>query len=348
MILLSLFLVCLFLWILETRSMENCFKKLHYDLHINKRCVNCDEVFSVSSVLENDRFLPLLSLHLTEYYPKETEIRDAHLKQSYGGEHVVEQSLYIMPHERVTRTLEMSLNQRGVYRIGRMRMSAGDLLGLKEEVQTVENRQEIVVYPRKTDLQFIEPSFGGYLGSVSVRRFIMPDPIQTIGFREYTGREPQKDISWSQSLKRNALMVKQYDYTAEQKASVLVDITDGDADQIERCYALCRSIIECLENKHIVFGFYSNAMTPFGKTYIPDGTGRVHLESVLESLGRATQGISLSRERLFMKVLSYSAEVRSYILICANTSGLESILPMYERKLQTKVFVIDAGKEGAE
>ncbi len=345
---LSLLLVCLIIGFLEAQSIKNCFEKLDYDLRIDKKCVNCDEVFSVTSVLENRRTLPLLSLHISEYYPKEMLIEEAETNQSYGGEHILEQSLYIMPKQRAVRTLQASLNRRGIYRIGRARITAGDLLGFKEEMRTIERRQEIVVYPRSADIQKIEPSFGGYLGSVSVKRFIMPDPIQTIGFREYTGREPQKDISWNQSLKRNTLMVRQYDYTAEQKASVIVDVSDGDEKSVERCYEICRSIIEYLEDKHIIFGFYTNAMIPFGKTHIPDGTGRFHLETILESLGRASLGASLSRERLFMKVLSYATEVRSYILICANTKDLQKNLAMYERKLQTKVYVVDALEEGEQ
>ena len=41
----------------------------------------------------------------------------------------------------------------------------------------------------------------GFLGDVSVRRFIYEDPVLTTGFREYTGREPMKHISWTQSAR---------------------------------------------------------------------------------------------------------------------------------------------------
>ena len=167
--------------------------------------------------------------------------------------------------------------------------------------------------------------------------------LLTAGFREYTGVEPMKDISWTETLRRNSIMVKQYDYTAEQKASVIVDITDGEADEIEACFSLARSIIEYLENKHIYYGFYTNAeMNPRikGRTTVPDGIGRVHRDSILEALGRAVYTASLDSETLLSRTFGLMDEVRSYIYIAPHPENRTDLIRCYEQRLNTQIFVI--------
>ncbi|MBQ1508534.1 MAG: DUF58 domain-containing protein, partial [Erysipelotrichaceae bacterium] len=180
--------------------------------------------------------------------------------------------------------------------------------------------------------------------------FIMPDPIDTIGFREYSGREPMRDISWPQSLRRRQLMVKTYDYTSEEKAVVLLDISNGNADSIEYAYSLGRSVAEELEKKHIRFRFYTNAsvITPKGERgYIPDGGGQRHLESVYDVLGRASHEKTKDFRKILEEAVKEKDDGRSVIIISTDLSSQKRILEEYERKLGKPFFTIDAsGKEG--
>ena len=57
-----------------------------------------------------------------------------------------------------------------------------------------------------------------------MRRFILDDPSLLVGYREYTGREPMKQISWNQTAKTGRLTVRQNDHTTDRIAMVIVNM----------------------------------------------------------------------------------------------------------------------------
>ncbi len=65
---------------------------------------------------------------------------------------------------------------------------------------------------------------GGVIGDISVNRFIFEDPMLTVGFSEYTGREPMRDISWTQSARLGRMMVKNYDHTVDLSVTILLNV----------------------------------------------------------------------------------------------------------------------------
>ena len=344
---LTVLIIAAVIALLERYSIEHCFDGLLYTLQCDKRTCECDETIEIRSELINKRRLPILFLRLREYFPSDASLQmiDTVQTLSYKGtESVKEQTLYLMGGQKGEIKVPLQFARRGRFVLGSARITCGDLLGLKRQTKQFDTPLEIVVYPRPADLSSIEPAFGSYLGSVSVRRFIMPDPIQVAGFREYTGHEPQKDIAWPQSLKRNTLMVRKYDYTSDQKAAILVDIENASAAQAEYCYSLARSAAELLEQKHIVFSFATDAVILPGMkpAYIPDGTGVRHMESVRETLGRAGYACAFSASRLLKTPSAERNELRSYILISAHPENLQADLYRYERSTGMKVFIISA------
>ncbi len=345
--LLTVLIIAAVIFLLEKYSIEHCFDGISYALKAEKRCCECNETVEITSELINRRRLPVLYLKLREYFPREIQFETVQTQQtlSYKGtESAKEQTVYLMPGQKGELKAPVKIGKRGRYVLGSARITCGDLLGIKRQTKQFDEPLEIIVYPERADLERFEPAFGSYLGSVSVQRFIMPDPIQISGFREYTGREPQKDIAWAQSLKRNKLMVRQYDYTSDQKAAILVDIEDASADEAEYCYALARSTAELMEEKHIVFSFATDAviLPAMKASYIPDGTGYRHLEAVKETLGRAGYACSFGASELLKPSAAVRGEMRSYILISAHPEKLRPVLAQYERMTGMKVFVISA------
>ncbi len=351
----SLFTFLLFFIILilvRNWSFDHCLDDLFYDIEPEKQLVECDESFILRSSFTNRKSLPVFFLQAYEYIPRDLTLREedkALLIRERGYSTHLEESLYLLPHQKATRKLPVSLPKRGRYLFKGATFTAGDLFGLDEKMKIFGTLKEVVVIPKRADLSGIEHSFGNYLGNISVRRFIMPDPIDTIGFREYSGREPMRDISWPQSLRRHQLMIKTYDYTSEEKAVVLLDISNGDADTIERAYSLGRSVAEELEKKHIRFRFYTNAsvITPMGERgYIPDGGGQRHLESVYDVLGRAGHDKKKDFRKILEEAMKEKDDGRSVIIISTDLSSQKRILEEYERKLGKPFFTIDAsGKE---
>lgn len=344
---LTVLLVVALIFALERYSIEHCFDDLFYTVKPEKTIVECGENFGIRTTIENRGRLPALFIRLREYMPKEikaTEPLGEKTADQTKTDTVIEQTLYLLPGRQAQRNASFHIDTRGRHLTGSARMTCGDLLGIKRETKQCGSPIELIVYPKPLDMKYIEPAFGAYLGAISVRRFIMPDPIQTAGFREYTGYEQQKDISWPQSLKRGTLMVKQYDYTSDQKVSVIADVENGSHQDIEMCYAAARTICEQLENRHIVYSFACDAVMNPGMrpAFIPDGTGNRHMNVVNEALGRGGHAAVISAAKLFRASFGTQTEMRSYFVITVQAEHVTTMIRNYERMLGQKICIIDA------
>ena len=219
----------------------------------------------------------------------------------------VEFTTWLRARQSLKRSIPVSIAGRGRYVLREFQLSTGDFLGLDEQLKSCGSFREVVVAPKECSVERLNDMFGGFMGEVSVNRFIMEDPVLTLGYREYTGREPMKMISWSQSARTGELMVKKYDYTLEPTVSVLlnVDTAQADADDLlEICFSLARTVCAMLERRGVKYSFTSNSALA-GAFSDPgakgEGLGQRHFMGVLEHLGRATYACNCSMERLLEK-----------------------------------------------
>lgn len=298
------FIAVLFLIVLliERRSLSRAAKKIFYDIKISKTVLEQDEVFEIISTVTNRRKSSINYLRVSELFPSKIELYgDAKLesKSDVPGCAISSNVMFLPPRKSVERVIEASLPARGRYIFHGAYLVEGDFLGFREMTNTQSLYKEVVVLPKPYRSKALENMLGGLMGDYSVRRFIFEDPVLTLGYREYTGREPMKSISWAQSAKTGKLMVKNYDYTTEPTIAVILNIelhtsgfhmiTKDESKLIERTLSIARTVCEYLNDRRISFSFTSNMMTAGGRRTTlsyNSAFGAAHLLSVLENLGR--------------------------------------------------------------
>ncbi len=342
----------------ERWSLVNALRGVEYDVHPDRSLVEIGEKFHVITELRNRsrRFIPFL--RMVEDLPRAMETglvttRGAALKEDRVN---VRSTVFLRPRQQLTRSFEASLPARGRYFLKGATLFGGDFLGLKEISQDVLRLQEIVVMPARWDAPDFADTLGGFLGEVSVNRFILEDPVLTLGFREYTGREPQKMIAWPQSLRAGKMMVKNYDYTMELSVSVVLNVYDPDGlirnhARMERAFSMARGVVEALEERAVSYSFYTNAVAagataPF--KHIPDGLGSAHRSAILEGLGRATYDASESFSAMADRMMRGVEKGRAHILItttCPDEYG--PILSRLREMTGGEVLVLRADEEVA-
>ena len=171
----------------------------------------------------------------------------------------------------------------------------------------------VLILPELEEAQReLEEMLGGFLGELSVNRYLYEDPILTAGYRPYTSGDPMRSIAWKQSVRGQGLMVKKWDYTTEPRAVVLVHADTKDYDHpepAELCYSMARTVCRRLEEKAVSYRFAANAAFDLllnaalsGEEWrkpleTPQGYGPEHYRRVLEILGRATRQTVLSCAR---------------------------------------------------
>ena len=275
-----------------------------------------------SGTVENHSRLPIPFARLQQFFPAQAQLReDPRWLQTHYKKGVyqwfVEEKMALRPWQRITRQVRFSLNDRGAYTIGDYRLSAGDLLGLEEGKLQGKGKPLVIIPERSRSYKSLD-ALGGFLGDISVRRFILEDPILTVGFREYSGREPMKAISWTRTAETGKMQVKQYDHTAEHTVTVLLNVDGANPQTLEECFRLARSVCEDLENRKIPYALRTNGNlnSPVGKLFfLADGLGSKHLNTILYALGRADGTCFRSLQSLVWETLRKRRIQEAFIVI---------------------------------
>ena len=340
--------------IMQRRSMANGLDSVREDHWIDKSIVELDETFHVVLSLKNTGrgLVPFLRVNESIPYNMELLMEGGSVIPAAHGGKLVSFTTWLRPRQEVRKYLPVKVSHRGRYFLRELCLSGGDFLGLNERDRSYSAFREVVAIPKAAPSQTVGEVLGGFIGDVSVRRFIMEDPVLTLGYREYTGREPMKMISWSQSARGMGLMVKKYDYTLEPAVSVLLNTHSGAEaceEALERCFSITRTVCETLEERGIQYDFATNAVIAGAMSdlsIMSEGLGQRHLEGILEALGRATYAISDPADRLLAGSASAGyGSARGRILITPDRTMLQPQLLNRLREVSGgNLLVIDASE----
>ena len=331
-------------------------KALSLRFDCDKRLVEPGETVTWSATVENRGRFSVPFIRLVQHFPEGIRVLGdpvwlrQHCKQGIHKWYV-EDKMAVRGRRSLTRSIRLQPEGRGEYDLGAWQMSAGDLLGFREEQKYGEG-EKLVVIPSHAKSKKQLQALGGFLGDVSVRRFILEDPILTVGFRDYTGREPMKSISWTRTASTGTLQVKQYDHTAEQTVMILLDVEGGSAEQLEGCFRLARTACEELEKQKIPFALRTNGALPgpVGNVfYLADGLGSRHKNTLLYALGRAQYTCYYSLRYLVRQTLTHRKNNESYIVITPQlTENVRTLLRTLEAAVGNSLCVLTGeGEVGA-
>lgn len=260
------------------------FTNLSYRMVVAGRVYEIGEEIEVTSIVENRKPLTVTYLEVDESYPNTFSVKRNRF------------TLFIMPFQRVRRTYKISAAKRGISTIKDVFLEAGDFIGFKSQRKHLQIHHEVIILPRKAELSQSIVPLGALTGDVSVKRWIVDDPLMTIGIREYTGTEPQRYIHWPSSLKHGELMVKNFDFTTDNSAMVLLNMETmkpcwkpHEAELCEEAISLARAVMEEFEDLKVPYAFASNAFNDSidrGGYLFHSGLGSNHLNPILETLGK--------------------------------------------------------------
>lgn len=309
----------------EWYSMQDPLAQVTYDCFPSKAVVEPGETFEIVTTVQNKRPFPIPFIKMEEILPANLEFgRNLPAQRQEKGSLVLPSTLYLMPRQKLQRHQPASIRERGRYFFRGATLYGGDFLGLRETSKFYHLSKELVVLPAAIDCPLLLKNLGGFLGDISVNRFILEDPVLTLGYRDYTGHEPQKAISWSQSARSGKLMVKKYDHTLELSVTVILNVETADSQngqdpqQIEHCFSMARAVCEALEDRGIQYGFLTNATAAGAMgcwTLLEEGLGSRHFYTILEGLGRATYEETQSFEQLLQRAGKRAQQGQAHIII---------------------------------
>lgn len=325
-------LVIVVLAVLELLSLRLDCKLLSIRFELNMTLTEPDEVATLTYVIQNRSFLPMPFVSLCFSFPEAVEIREdeawiaAHRAKGTTI-HALNFNVFLRPRRAYRGRLHFSLKKRGLHNLGRVYVEIGDFLGFRSTVRNFEIPQKIICTARALEEPPLLEPLGGFLGDISVRRFIMEDPSLILGYRDYTGTEALKSVSWLQTARTGQLMVKKHDVTVDADVAVLLDIAHCDDAAAERCLSLVRTVSDALEARQIPYSVMSNGDLFETKK----GVGRKHSFEVQKRIGLSCFVHYRSFQELLSQWSRPSFEMRGCIVIAPrSTPELSAALAQLE------------------
>lgn len=204
------------------------FDNLQISRSIDKNRVNPGEEFTLTTIIENNKRLPISFLTLSEKMPEAIEfISDSN--QFKDGSDLWHLSKYTISwYERKRRIYKLKCNKRGAYILRDINVTVGDIFGFSAESSLREDFLELLVYPKLISVKSFQFANTNLQGDDYVKRWIHKDPLYIKGIREYNVEDRMKDIHWKSSLKMDKLMVKEYDFTSDRDLTILVNGQCGE------------------------------------------------------------------------------------------------------------------------
>ena len=301
-------------------------QSIRYECKPSVRSCEPGAEFLVFSTVQNHSRLKTPAIRMEEHFPHNLNVLESeefNIK-NYSEEHRIYYSTVTLHRrELLRRSLRASISERGEYRFAYADFHAGDFLGFWENDYRIENDHSIVIYPPKLENADFLKAFTNEIDEIALKKQFLEDPISVRGYREYTGREPMRMISWTQSAVRGSLIVKQFDPVWSQSVLILLDTEyHGNFDcynqHLEFCFSLTRTVCDMLEQRQIGYRLMTNAIISSGISSFAGGTGTDgSYGRILFALGAAKRGSVCSVEEL-MRTAILSA-VRREVIVFLST-----------------------------
>ena len=119
------------------------------------------------------------------------------------------------------------LNKRGFFPLGPTELISGDPFGLFTTSTIFQTRNHLLVYPKLSKLHRFPLLPADMAGSASLMLQTTHPTPQAAGIREYSPGDPLSRVHWPTTIRRDKLMVKEFDEDSQSSVWLLLDAQKG-------------------------------------------------------------------------------------------------------------------------
>ncbi|SFE58000.1 Protein of unknown function DUF58 [Paenibacillus algorifonticola] len=280
-----------------------------------KTCFSGDRMELVEQ-LSNGKWLPVPWLRVESQLSSQLIFRSQDNLAVSSGEHYQNHKSFfsLMPYTKITRTHSFVSARRGVYKLRSVALTGGDLLGIQHDMKQIMIEGELLVYPLPAQVPNDELPSHSWQGETSVRRWIVEDPFVVVGARDYRPSDSFKAVNWKATARAGKLQVHQYDYTADRKLMIYLNVEDHegmwrtitDEALIERGIEWAAGAAEAVTASGMEVGFAANMplQGELESAMLLPRSGYDQWLAILELLAK----LSLTRTELFSDLLQRESE----------------------------------------
>lgn len=185
------------------------FFGLDYRRRFSLRRAFVGETVEMELSVANRKLLPLTWLRVADIFPTDLPLTGGTIVRRHDTNLGEMSSFWTLKwRQRAKRTFSIQAVQRGLYRFGPSRLETGDLFGLFHSVHKLDDEQTLIVYPQVLPLtRFGLPAKEAF-GNLHSPRLTFPDPLRTIGVRDYHPEDDFRLLHWKASARRQELQTR--------------------------------------------------------------------------------------------------------------------------------------------
>lgn len=186
--------------------------------------------------------------------------------------------------------------KRGLYPIGPLSLSTGDILGLSDSLQAETEPQHLVVYPKIIPFGSVDIPSHSPQGTLRHHMPLFEDPTRVFGKRGYTSGDSMRRIDWKASASSGRLQVKLFEPSIALETFIVLNLYAENyyyrsrIDSTELAIVIAASIANWIVEKKQMVGLMVNGRDPIAADGVPRSVpprkGKRHMMRLLETLAR--------------------------------------------------------------
>lgn len=245
--------------------------------------------------ITNSKFLPLPWLQAEDQFPRDLRFLKGHLEVSpLPNQGILRNTLSLRWYERVTRRYRLRATHRGIYELGPVTLRAGDLFGFERQHRTLEDTDQLIVYPRILPLTELGLPAEFPFGEGKPIRRVVEDPLRLQGAHEYQSGESLRHVHWKATAHTGQLQTKEYEPGASRYLAIFLNastahhIYEGvNMELLEFLITVAASVATYASEEGCQVGLYVNEWG-MGDLYmrVPPSSRPEQLMSILEVLAQ--------------------------------------------------------------
>ena len=267
--------------------------KLSIDIDFTDKKIFAGEETEFNLSLTNAKILPVFWLTVHFNFRKGMNLIGGEKTGTLSGNRdIFFDKFNLSLYQKLNRHYQVRPEERGAYYLGNGMLETEGFIGLFSQKESLNNTLELLVYPRiyPVDDQIITRLFAR--GEKMTDGWIMVDPINRAGVRDYQPSDQRKQINWKVSARHQQLKSDICHPSKAGEIEIILDIRSADKswegidkDQLEIAYSLAGSLARQFLNKGIEVGFLSNGKPKIGEgSRVEPGNHPGQLEEILTAL----------------------------------------------------------------
>jgi uncharacterized protein (DUF58 family) len=299
--------------ILVSRAWDRrVLRDLRYERRLSHTRNFPGQTFDLTLLIENRKLLPVGWLRTEDEWPKAAAPLqpDVLTPSSLPEQVLLTHSFSLRWYERVRRAYTCRCEERGVYRVGPVRLESGDPFSLFSHAEERPERSLLVVYPRLLPLPALGLPPKDPLGDLRTRRRLFEDPSRIMGARDLRPGDSFRHVHWKATARQGRLQVKVYEPTTSQNVILCLNVATfaqywqgTQPEKLERAISVAASLAEwAVEHKYAVGLIANGALAQSDQPFrILPGRSPAQLTRLLEALAGVSPFVTSTMENLLLR-----------------------------------------------